>query len=106
MVDGGVDVEAMIARAACYGIERATAIAGGDNPKWTLHPANWLKKKRWRDPLPAGARSATRTGNVVGFEHNEPSRPMGFVAIGEAMAREAEERERERRVAADRVLRQ
>ncbi len=64
---------------------------------------NWLRDRRWTDPIPDGV-VIDQSGAIVGFEHNEPSRPMGFIDIGEAMARDAEDRERERRVAADREL--
>lgn len=46
---------------------RAAQISGGDNPKWTLHPATWLKKRKWTDPPPDGL-VIDEAGNVVAVE--------------------------------------
>jgi hypothetical protein len=72
-----LDRGAMIYAAACDGRE-ARYIARADR---------WLKDGRWTDEPTAAA---------------PPPRPMGFVDIAEALALDAEERERERRDAEDR----
>ena len=69
-VKGGADIEAMIARARVYALERAAAIARGDDPKWTLYPATWLKKKKWNDPPPPGA-VIDEDGAIVAIEQEE-----------------------------------
>jgi hypothetical protein len=69
-IKGGADIEVMIARARVYAIERATAIAGGDPPKFTVYPATWLKKKKWNDPPPPGLVVA-EAGHPLAIEQQE-----------------------------------
>ena len=54
VIERGADIEAVVTRAAVYAVERAEAIRTGDNPKWTLYPANWLREGKFKDPLPPG----------------------------------------------------
>ena len=76
-IEAGADIESVVARAAVYAVERAEAIRNGDNPKWTLHPATWLKKRKWRDPLPDGAVYDNDTGALVAVEQPRPRRNNG-----------------------------
>jgi DNA-binding transcriptional regulator YhcF (GntR family) len=69
-IKDGADADAVIARATCYALERANAIAGGDDPKFTLYPATWLKKKKWNDPYPEGA-VYDEAGNIVAIEQED-----------------------------------
>jgi hypothetical protein len=75
-IKDGADSEAMIARATCYAIERATAIGNGDDPKFTVYPARWLKKKKWNDPYPEGV-IRDQAGNVVAIEQEEEAEDDG-----------------------------
>jgi hypothetical protein len=66
-IKAGAEIEAVVARAASYAVERAAAVSSGDNPKWTLYPATWLKKRKWKDPPPDGV-VLDEHGNVVAIE--------------------------------------
>jgi len=59
------DIEAVITRAELYALERTAAVRDGDDPKWTLYPATWLKKKKWKDPPPEGAVIDGLTGEAI-----------------------------------------
>lgn len=69
-IEAGADIEAVIARAVAYAVERAEAIRNGDNPKWTPYPATWLKKGNFKDPLPPGA-VIDQDGNQIAIEHEQ-----------------------------------
>lgn len=74
-IAGGADIEAVVARAATYALERAEAISNGDNPKWTPYPATWLKKRKFNEP-PPGAPVIDQAGNVVAFApESQPQLP-------------------------------
>jgi hypothetical protein len=85
-IKGGANIETVVARAACYGVERADAIRNGDNPKWTLYPATWLKKRKYHDPPPPGA-VIDQDGNVVAVEQpqQQQSAGRGFASIAEEL---------------------
>lgn len=69
-IKDGADPEAMIARVTVYGLERALAIEGGDEPKFTVYPATWLKQKKWNEPFPEGV-VRDEAGNVVALEYRD-----------------------------------
>jgi len=58
----GTDVEALIAGAQRYAVERQD-----QDPKYTKHPATWLNGGCWEDEAP-GAPVIDEHGNVVAFE--------------------------------------
>jgi hypothetical protein len=66
-IAAGADIEIVISSATTYAIVRAAAIDGGDDPKWTLYPATWLKKRKWKDPPPPGL-IIDQGGNPVAVE--------------------------------------
>jgi Helix-turn-helix domain len=88
-VAGGADGDAIIARAKVYAVERTAAINAGDDPKWTLYPANWLKKRKWTDPPPDGL-VIDESGEAVAVEQAEPERgrDRGIVAVAEELIAE------------------
>ena len=59
-----------MARAAVYAVERAQAIAAGDNPKYTPYPTTWLRKKKYNEPYPPGV-IIDEAGNVVAIEDDD-----------------------------------
>ena len=65
----GTDVEALIAGAQRYAVERQ-----GQDPKYTKHPATWLNAGCWEDETP-GAPVIDEDGNVVAFEREQEARP-------------------------------
>jgi hypothetical protein len=92
-IEGGADIEAVVARAAVYALERAEAIRNGDLPKWTPYPATWLKKRNYNDPMPEGVVVDNDTGAVVAVEEPQPQRNgHGVSALAEELARDIEAR--------------
>ena len=67
--ENGTDVEALIAGAQRYAVERQ-----GQDPKYTKHPATWLNAGCWEDETP-GAPVIDEDGNVVAFEREQEARP-------------------------------
>lgn len=66
----GVPADVLIEAAKRYAAERATAIAGGDPPKYTLHPTTWLNGGNWTDEPEASSASGpptidNATGQVI-----------------------------------------
>jgi Helix-turn-helix domain len=82
----GAHADALIGGAKRYAVERK-----GEPPKWTKHPATWLNGGCWEDEAP-GAPVIDQSGEVVAYEQPPPQsdRPLGYVAIGEMLARRAE----------------
>jgi hypothetical protein len=85
-IQGGVDIDTLVAMAACYAVERADAIRNGDLSKWTLYAATWLKKRKWNDPPPDGA-VIDETGNVVAIEPQQAKQRRGFEAVADELIR-------------------
>jgi Helix-turn-helix domain len=61
------DPEAIIAAAQRYAIAQRARIEREGKPEYTAHAANWLRDRRWNDPLPDGA-VLDQEGNVVAVE--------------------------------------
>jgi hypothetical protein len=82
-VEGGVDAEALIAGAQRYAVER-----GGQEPKYTKHPATWLNKGCWEDEAP-GAPVIDESGQLVAYEQPPPQQRQGdrgVAAVAEELA--------------------
>jgi hypothetical protein len=91
-IEGGADVEAVVAGAQRYAIERQN-----EPERYTKYPAGWIREKRWEDPVPGGA-VIDQEGNVVAVEQpppqlqrHDPSRQRWELA--EQLKREFAERE-------------
>jgi hypothetical protein len=69
--ENGTDVEALIAGAQRYAVERQS-----QDPKYTKHPATWLNAGCWADETP-GAPVIDEHGNVVAVEQPPPKRAGG-----------------------------
>jgi hypothetical protein len=82
----GADVEALIAGAQRYAVERT-----GQESRYTKHPATWLNGGCWEDELPGGA-VIDQDGNVVAIQQPPPQQPRrtGFTAIADEMIEESE----------------
>jgi Helix-turn-helix domain len=90
-IEAGAEIETVVARAAAYSVERAEAIRDGDNPKWTLHPATWLKKRKFNDPPASAAGGPPVIDGVTGEEIPQapaPRRNSGsWTAVADEMIR-------------------
>ena len=75
-IERGADIDAVVARAAVYAVERAAAIRTGDLPKWTLYPANWLRDGKFKDPPPPGV-VIDQSGAVVAVAEEPRQRRRG-----------------------------
>jgi hypothetical protein len=95
-IKSGADIDTVVARAACYAVERADAIRNGDLPKWTPYAATWLKKRKWNDPPPDEA-VIDEYGNVVAVERprrREAQNPEEIIAEVVAMYEDDKEEAR------------
>jgi hypothetical protein len=91
VVADGADVDAVVARAVLYAVERK-----GEPPRFTLDPKNWLRDGKWKDPPPDGLVLDGESGEPVAIEQPEARGDQrGFVEIGEELARQIEENETE-----------
>ena len=74
-VNAGADPDAVIEGAARYANERA-----GQDPKFTAHPATWLRAERWLDEPTArtgGPPMIDEAGNVIAEPPRPPPRGKG-----------------------------
>jgi hypothetical protein len=99
VVKDGADVDAVVARAALYAVERKS-----EPPRFTLDPKNWLKDGKWKDPPPAGLVLDGVTGEAVAVERPPPQRQPYDPSrqrweVAEQLKRHFREREAQERAA-------
>jgi hypothetical protein len=89
-VKRGTDPNVIIGRARSYAISEFARIEGGGAPRFTKQPNNWLRERRYEDPVPDGA-IIDQGGAIVGFAQGEQApRRSGFPAIADQLIAEHE----------------
>jgi hypothetical protein len=69
-VESGAEPEAINRRAKLYALAESVRIEREGTPRYTMHPANWLKAGRYKDPPPHGT-VIDQDGNVVAVEQEQ-----------------------------------
>jgi hypothetical protein len=89
-VQSGAEPEAINRGAKLYALAESARIEREGTPRYTMHPANWLKAGRYKDPPPHGT-VIDPEGNVVAAEppHEEPKR-SGFAGACDELLAEIE----------------
>jgi hypothetical protein len=89
-VESGAEPEAINRRAKLYALAENARIEREGTPRYTMHPSNWLKAGRYKDPPPHGT-VIDPEGNVVaaGPPHEEPKR-SGFAGACDELLAEIE----------------